>query len=746
MLAALFVASHHADKELRRDAEENIAFKAKILANTVYWWDQMNVLTLKQLSQQSDVISMDEDKQEAVLKNLVKTHDNLYIASTTDRDGFNLARSDGGKPLYYGDRHWFLGARAGKEITYQTLISRSIRKPAICMGAPIRETPGEVAGVMMMCSELSALAEQIGQLKFGKTGYAVLVDNTGKVLAHPNPAFISGEQLTDSSEYAPIKKVLEGRDGFFAFKDKGIKWVSYGISLDNGWNVAILQQETEFLQNEQEFQRMAYLVSSVAVLAVIGLTLLLANHLIKPISELTTAAKAISNGQLDRRVEIKREDELGSLATSFNQMAKRLKISFKELEHRVRKRTAELNKAKETAENANQTKDRFLARISHELRSPLNSIISYATILQDKPDLMSNQVKGLNVIRESSIHLLNLIEDILDFSKVKVGKIEINPVYLHWQSFLDGIVGMVEMWAKDKQIRFEYEVVGNIATGLWADEKRLRQVLINLLNNAIKFTQEGKVTLKVSVIDETQDVYNVERPISHQKLRFEVIDTGIGISPNNIEKIFQPFEQVSTVENNVHGVGLGLAISNQIISMMGSQIKVKSQVGVGSIFSFDINLPVSEMNSEPTSLPSLEGDTTVPVLSLGDRKYKVLLVDDKEENHLALIRILEPLGFEVISVTNGQQAIEIASSINPDLVLLDLFMPVKTGFTLVRELRQIPKYKTIPLILVSASSYEVVRKASQHLGCEAFLTKPIDENKLLALLKQYGLLSNSATF
>ena len=390
MLAALFVASHHADKELRRDAEENIAFKAKILANTVYWWDQMNILTLKQLSQQSDVISMDKDKQEAALENLVQTNENFYLASTTDRDGFNVARSDRGKLLYYGDRHWFLGARAGKDITYQTLVSRSIRKPAICMGSPIRQNPSEVSGVMMLCTELSALADQIGQLKFGKSGYAVLVDNTGKVLAHPNPALIAGEELTDSSEYAPIKKVLEGRDGFFSFKDQGINWVSYGISLDNGWNVAILQQESEFLQNEQEFQRMAYLVSSVAVLAVTSLTVLLANHLIKPISELNTAAKAISNGQLDRRVEIEREDELGSLATSFNQMAKRLKVSFKELEHRVRKRTAELNKAKENAENANQTKDRFLARISHELRSPLNSIISYATILQDKSDLMFN--------------------------------------------------------------------------------------------------------------------------------------------------------------------------------------------------------------------------------------------------------------------------------------------------------------------------------------------------------------------
>ncbi len=744
MLAALFVASYRADLRLRQEAQENMAFKAKILANTVYWWNQMNVLTLKQVSQQSDITSMEPKQQERVLQNLVTTHDNLYLASTTDRDGFNIARSDGGKPLYYGDRPWFLGARSGKEITYQSLISRTIKRPAICMGTAIRQEPTEIAGVMMLCTQLSALVEQIGQLQFGKTGYALLVDHAGKVLAHPNSSFISGEELRDLSKYTPITQLLEGRDGFFPFQDEeGVDWVSYGISLENGWNVAIIQQEAEFLQSEQEFQNMAYLVALVAVIAVSTLTWLLANRLIHPISQITTAAKAIANGQLDRRVEIERQDELGSLATSFNQMAKRLKISFKELEHRVRKRTAELNKAKETAETANQTKDKFLARISHELRSPLNSIISYATILQDRPDLISNQAKGLRIIRESGIHLLNLIEDILDFSKVKVGKIEINPSYINWHSFLDGIEGMAEMWAEEKKLTFECEVDSDIAPGIWADEKRLRQILINLLNNAIKFTKKGKIILTVSLLQETEDT-SAANPLPQQEIRFEVIDTGVGISPRHLQKIFQPFEQVNGVDDErLGGVGLGLAISKQIVELMGSKLQVKSQLGVGSTFWFDVTLPTSEVISEAKRIPPLQGDRDTKTLNPSNSKSTILLVDDKEENHLALLAILNPLGFEVISVTDGQQALDIAPSINPDLILLDLFMPVKTGFTLVRELRKIPQYDTIPLFLISASSYDVVKKASQHLGCEAFLTKPIDEQKLIALLKNYGLLPQS---
>lgn len=739
MLGALFFASYRADLRLRQEAKENIAFKADILANTVSWWNQMNVLTLKQLSLQPDIASMDAQQQKPVLENLVTTNENLYLASTTDRDGFNVARSDNSKLIYYGDRPWFSGARAGKDITYQSLISRTIMKPAVCMGTPIRQEPEEIAGVAMLCTELSALAEQIGQLQFGKTGYALLVDRTGHVLAHPNSAFLSGTELKNLSQYPPITNILEGREGFFAFKDeRGINWVSYGIPLDNGWNVAILQQEAEFLQNEQEFQSLSYLIALVAVIAVSVLIWLLANRLIRPISQLNTAAKAIALGQLDKRVKIESRDELGSLATSFNQMANRLKTSFKELEHRVRERTAELNKAKKVAENANQTKDRFLARISHELRSPLNSIISYAKILQEQPDSMSERVKGLRIIQESGIHLLTLIEDILDFSKVKVAKIELNPTYLPWQTFLDGIAGMAEMWAKEKQLVFECKTVGNVATGIWADEKRLRQVLINLLNNAIKFTDRGKVTLRVTVLNQIEGGAATS-PLPKQKLRFEVMDTGIGISPEHLEKIFQPFEQVGVSEHRVDGTGLGLAISKQLVEMMGSQLKVESELGMGSLFWFDLSLPVTQI------LPEVKDNGAVKALSPAGIKHKILVVDDREENHISLGSILKPLGFEVVCVANGQQALEAIPSVRPDLILLDLFMPVKTGFTLVRRLRETPEFESIPIILISASSYDVVEQASQYLGCEAFLTKPIDEKKLLALLKEYLVLPDYTT-
>ena len=739
MLVAFFFAIYHADLKLHQDARENMAFKAEILANTVSWWNQMNVSTLKQLSQQSDILSMDSERQKLALKNLVQSNPNLYLASTTNLDGLNVARSDGNKPVNYADRPWFLGAKAGKDITYQTLISRTIRKPAVCLGTPIRQAASEIAGVAMLCTELSALAKQIGQLQFGQTGYAFLVDQTGNILAHPNSAMLSGKRLENLSQYPPITNILEGRSGFFSFKnEQGIDWVSYGLSLENGWKVAIIQEKAEFLKNETELHNVIYVIIAVTVTTVIVLTWLLANHLIRPISQLTTAATAIANGRLNRKVEIERRDELGILATSFNQMANRLQNSFTKLEQRVRKRTAELNTAKEVAENANQTKDQFLARISHELRSPLNTIITYGTILQEKSDSKPNLVKGLRVIRESGIYLLNLIEDILDFSKLKVSKIELNPNYIDWQSFLDGIVGMVEIRAREKQLHFDCETVGNVETSIWADEKRLRQVLLNLLNNAIKFTDRGQVTLRISVLKETGEAIS-NSPYPQQKLRFEIIDTGIGISPQNLERIFQPFEQVSLSERQADGMGLGLAISKQIVEMMGSHLKVKSQLGMGSSFWFDINLSVAQI------LPEVEDNGTIKALSPYTRKNKILIVDDKEENHLALNNILQPLGFRIVSVYHGLQALEIAPSWQPDLILLDLYMPVKTGFTLIPELRKIPQFETIPIVIISACSYEVVEKTSQHLDCDGFLIKPVDEHELLTLLKELGMLPKPIT-
>lgn len=600
MLGAIFYAGYRADLQLREHAKEDIADHAGLLVNTLSWWNQMNVSSLKQLSDQVNILN-NAEQQKLMLKSFVNNNPNLYLAAIVNLNGRTMVSSSNNS-RDYGDRPWFLGAKLGKEVTYQTLIGRSIGKPAVCMSRPIRNEQSEIISVGLLCSELLNLARQFDRLKFGRTGYAILVDETGNVLAHPNTALISGNKLYNLHRYPPVKNILESREGYFSYvNEENIKWISYGTSLENNWKVVLVQQEKEFLQNEQAFKSFVRFEALTAVIFVSILTWLLANYLIHPIGQLTNVATAISNGDLDRKVEVKRQDELGILVASFNQMVSRLKTLFIELEDQVKQRTSELNTAKEVAESANQTKNKFLARISHELRSPLNNIINYATVLERNFNLAENNYSQVNyddrsqnkkassIIRQSGIHLLELIEDILDFSSAKVSQIELYPTYTNWQQFLERIIAMVELDAQEKNLLVEYETVGDLSRGVWVDQKRLQQVLINLLNNAIKFTDQGKVTLKIIALRSAEDSDRFYRH-PQQKFRFEVIDTGRGINSKDLKKIFQPFEQIGTTEQQRNGIGLGLSISRQIVATMGGKLNAKSQLGLGSIFWFDIDL------------------------------------------------------------------------------------------------------------------------------------------------------------
>lgn len=708
---ATFYGTESAAKKITKEAEENLVLKTKLLAENVQSWNESNILALLNLNKQPDIVNPNPDRQRVILAEIVNTYKHLYLAHTIDSQGLNIARSDEKELKYYGDRNYFKTAVVGNEINYETIISRTNQKPALCISTPTRSQE-KIIGVSSICTDLNALVEQVGQLKFGETGYAFLIDENADLLAHPNAQLLSGGDLINLSQYPPVKNILEGKIGNFSFQDdKNIKWVSYSTRLDNGWAVVILQQEAEFLNSKIQFQNLAFLISLVVILGVSGLTWFLANRLIKPISDLSSAAINISNGQLDQKVEIKQKDELGILASSFNHMATQLKTSFEKLK-----------KAKEEAVAANLAKDRFLASISHEFRTPLNSVLGYAKILQRDRSLNAEQVHKLNIILQSGTYLLTLINDILDFSKSKTGKIELNLTEFDLPDFLNSLTGIVENDAREKglQLRTEFQ---NLPSTIKADRKRLTQILINLLNNGIKFTSSGEIVLKVSLIE---TIKNADSQLQ-QKLRFEVIDTGTGISKEELKKIFQPFEQAGSIETKYLGTGLGLAISKQLVELMGGKLQVKSQLGKGSNFWFEA---VFSINSKSQRKPGIQ-----TILGYQGRKRKLLVVDDKPENRSLLVNILEPIGFEILTADNGEEMLNFVERERPDLICLDLFMPVKTGFTAAKKLRQMPKFSKIPIIVISATS--ITEEMQHYLKCEAFLTKPFEEERLLELLQQY---------
>ncbi|MEH1808116.1 MAG: ATP-binding protein [Nostoc sp.] len=388
----------------------------------------------------------------------------------------------------------------------------------------------------------------------------------------------------------------------------------------------------------------------------------------------------------------------------------------------------ELRFAEEVAQNSSQAKSEFLANMSHELRTPLNGILGYTQILQRTESLSEKGRKGVSIIYQCGSHLLTLINDVLDLSKIEARKLELYPVDFYLPAFIDSVTEISRIRAEQKVIAFHVQLDSDLPTGIHADEKRLRQVLINLLSNAIKFTNEGSVTFKVKVI--TQQLNTNGQ--TNYKIRFEVIDTGAGIIPEQAQKIFQPFEQVGNQKRQSEGTGLGLAISQNIVLLMGGQIQVQSEFGKGSTFWFEAEFPESKDWAKVSRV--VEQGT---IIGYQGQRRTILIADDKWENRSVVVNLLEPAGFTVVEASQGEEGWEKALAQKPDLIITDLVMPILNGFELIERLRQSEQFKEIAVIASSASVFAADQYKSIDVGANAFLPKPIEAETLLEMLRQF---------
>ena len=503
---------------------------------------------------------------------------------------------------------------------------------------------------------------------------------------------------------------------------------------------------TVYLQSDIKALKDRFFWGAMVVVAVMFISLLLAFGLASrlqrvittPIYNLLKTMKAVSEDEdYSHRAPKKAHDEFGNLVDGFNDMLTKIEMRDRELSHyhdrlsemveqrtaELQRRTTELAQARDEALAANKAKSAFLANMSHELRTPLNGILGYAQILIRDKSLSTHHKEGVDVIQRSGEYLLTLISDILDLSKVEAGKLEIMPTDFHFGTFLNSIAELFKMRALQREIAFVYKAAANLPTAIHADEKRLRQILINLLGNAIKFTKQDTVTFKVD--------YN------QGKIHFGVTDTGIGIAKDELERIFLPFQQSGDIYHKAEGTGLGLSITKKLVNMMGGELHVKSVLGKGSTFWTTLNLPIVEDTHFVQSVAEKPVIIAYKTPHAQLKSYKILVIDDRCENRAVLVNLLSPLGFEVLEAVDGIDGVDKAREWHPDLIIMDLMMPKMDGFEATRQIRQIPELKKIPIIAASASVFDSHRQETLKVGCNDFVDKPIKEGELLELMDKH---------
>jgi signal transduction histidine kinase/DNA-binding NarL/FixJ family response regulator len=386
---------------------------------------------------------------------------------------------------------------------------------------------------------------------------------------------------------------------------------------------------------------------------------------------------------------------------------------------------ANAKKAQEQSEAANKAKSVFLANMSHELRTPLNAILGFSRLMNNSADVTGDQKDNLEIIMQSGEHLLNLINNILDISKIESGRVLLEPTTVDLYQLISELQSWMYVKAVEKGLNLSIEQAPNLPRFITIDAGKLRQVLINLIGNAIKFTQHGGVIFHASVAR--------QGTIDQVVIRFEIEDTGIGIKAEDVDSIFESFVQIKNQGLTEIGTGLGLAISKQNTNLMGGEIGVTSELGKGSLFFVEIPVVVIPISTPPP----LQQNRHIVGLVEGQPHYRLLITEDQAENRLLLHKLLEPIGFELMEAINGQEAVTIFEQWHPDLIWMDMRMQVMDGIEATRIIKNKENGKNTKIVALTAHALEEERKLILEAGCDDFIRKPYQDKEIFEALEKH---------